>query len=300
MNAAAATTLSSGVSVSSHRSESTASTSLVKQTSATSSSSPSSTVLPASGTTSEPVSKAAIAGGVVGGSAAAVLVCLLLFFLRRRGREKQRRAATVLAPGYLPHEEDISAHGGAEVIGELKDQSQSANHSPPAQIRASVADSEATAVGLYDEKKARFSNVEEDPIPHLDGTPIRPTLEMMGSLANPLGRIPELSTLKDPSPDTAPLDDHSNSGSGEQSAKASAGDNPITQPSKGAATAPKTNLSTDDAPHVMSWTAYEDPRSRTSAARLSRPHTGPDMSLGVWSNMVSSQQNEDKSEEKTG
>lgn len=259
----------------------------------------------------------------MGGSAAAVLVCLLLFFLRRRGREKQRRAATVLAPGYLPHEEDISAYGGAEVIGELKgtphkhlhifmhcihssaanrntDQSQSANHSPPAQIRASVADSEATAVGLYDEKKARFSNVEEDPIPHLDGTPIRPTLEMMGSLPNPLGRIPELSTSKDPSPDTAPLDDNSNSESAEQSAKASAGDNPITQPSKGAATAPKANLSTDDAPHVMSWTAYEDPRSRTSAARLSRPHTGPDMSLGVWSNMVSSQQNEDKSEEKTG
>lgn len=86
----------------------------------------------------------------MGGSAAAVLVCLLLFFLRRRDREKQRRAATVSAPSYLPHEEDISAHGGAEVIGKLKDQSQSANHSPSAQIRASVADSEATAVGLHD------------------------------------------------------------------------------------------------------------------------------------------------------
>lgn len=234
----------------------------------------------------------------MGGSAAAVLVCLLLFFLRRR--EKQRRAATVSAPGYLPHEEDISAHGGAEVIGKLKDQSQVANHSPPAQIRASVADSEATAVGLHDEEKARFSNVEEDPVPHLDGTPIRPTLEMMGSSPNPLGRIPELPTSKDPSPDTAPLDDNSNSESAEQSAKASAGGNPITQPSKEAATAPKTNLSTDDAPHIMSWTAYDDPRSRTSAARLSRPHTGPDMSLGVWSNMVSSQQNEGKPEEKTG
>ena len=257
----------------------------------------------------------------MGGSAAAVLVCLLLFYLRRRSREKQRRTATVSAPGYLLHEEDISAHGGAEAIGKLKgtphkhlhvfmhyihssaanhntDQSKLANHSPPAQIRASVADSEATAVGLHDEEKARFSNVEEDPVPHLDGTPIRPTLEMMGSLPNPLDRIPELPTSKDPSPDTAPLDDNSNSEPAEQSAKASAGDNPITQPSKGAAAAPKTNLSTDDAPHVMSWTAYDGPRSRTSAARLSRPHTGPDMSLGVWSNMVSSQQNEDKSEEK--
>ena len=261
----------------------------------------------------------------MGGSVAAVLVCLLLFFLRRRGREKQRCVATVSAPGYLPHEEDISAHGGAEVIRKLKgtlhkhlhifmhyvhsfaanrntDQSQLANHSPPTQIRASVADSEAKAVGLHDEEKARFSNVEEDPVPHLDGTPIRPTLEMMGSLPNPLGRIPELPTSKDPhdsSPDTAPLDDNSNSESAEQSAKASAGDNLITQSSKGAAIALKTNLGTDDAPHVMSWTAYDDPRSRTSAARLSRPHIGPDMSLGVWSNMVSSQQNEDNSEEKT-
>lgn len=239
----------------------------------------------------------------MGGSVAAVLVCLLLFFLRRRGREKQRCVATVSAPGYLPHEEDISAHGGAEVIRKLKDQSQLANHSPPTQIRASVADSEAKAVGLHDEEKARFSNVEEDPVPHLDGTPIRPTLEMMGSLPNPLGRIPELPTSKDPhdsSPDTASLDDNSNSESAEQSAKASAGDNLITQSSKGAAIALKTNLGTDDAPHVMSWTAYDDPRSRTSAARLSRPHIGPDMSLGVWSNMVSSQQNEGKSEEKTG
>src|SRR6266567_26334 len=120
VNAAAAITLSSGVSVSPPRFESIASTSLAQQVSATSSSSSSSTVLPASGTTSEPVSKAAIAGGVVGCFAAAVLVCLLLFFLRRRGREKQRRAATVSVPGYLPHEEDISAHGGTEVIGQLK------------------------------------------------------------------------------------------------------------------------------------------------------------------------------------
>lgn len=125
----------------------------------------------------------------------------------------------------------------------------------------------------------------------------------MGSLPNPLGRIPELPTLKDPhdtSPDTAPLDDNSNSESAEQSAEAFTGGNRITQPSKRATTTPKTNLSTDDTPHVMSWTAYDDPRSRTSAARLSRPYIGPDMSLGVWSNMVSSQQNKGKSEEKTG
>ncbi|OCK77607.1 hypothetical protein K432DRAFT_427873 [Lepidopterella palustris CBS 459.81] len=207
---------------------------------------------------SKSVSKATIVGGVIGGSAAVLLAFLLLLFLRRRTREQQRRAATI-QPSFSPHEEGISAHLGAGILND----SGPAVRIPKNQNQDSIADSETAVTPFHADEKARLNNVSEDPVPQLDGTPILPTLEMAGSNPDPIGKMPELPAYST----SKRVSDASQAGK------------------KTARTVPKGGQNTDDVAHVMSWTKYDGPKTRTASARLSYPHIGPDMSIGVWSSM---------------
>jgi hypothetical protein len=129
---------------------------------------------------------------------------------------------------------------------------------------------------FHDEKagaRCESDDIEDDAVPHLDGTPIRPTLEMA---TNPLGSIAELPAML-PSRTRGSGDEER--GDPERQA---------TTPSKDATTTkdPKdTKRDSGDRRHVLSWAAYDGSASRNAAARLSSPPAVPDPSVAVWSNM---------------
>ncbi|KAF2498715.1 hypothetical protein BU16DRAFT_558764 [Lophium mytilinum] len=231
------------------------------------------TPTPSPSTSSEPItqhstsshSPAKIAGSVIGASAAIAFLLGLLYLLHRKKRETQRRAAT-LPPSY--NEEGIEAS--------LAEKFQSG--SPRSPLRNSIA----SVLPSYHEKAERVAGasaadnevrVEEDPVPHLDGTPVRPTLEMA---TNPLGSIAELSATR------------SNvwGRCGEGGAEEDEGE--LDSPTLGRGVVEMGGMEGKDRKrdHVMSWSKYDAAGvARDAAARLSSPPAVPDSSVAVWSNM---------------
>lgn len=169
--------------------------------------------------------------------------------------------------------------------------------------RESTAGSEstvtATEYGHHYEKKLptppitpnRQAYAEEEAVPYLDSTPVRPDLEMTGSSPNPIGFTPELSGVAaahqpaelSPNPERLRINN--------RSAAYSAVGNAGPRTPAGAVMRSNLNLSgrganrrapNGGAPHVLSWMEY----SPNASPRIDATDSSP--TSGVWSSAESS------------
>ncbi|KAF2807020.1 uncharacterized protein BDZ99DRAFT_523566 [Mytilinidion resinicola] len=279
---ASASTTSSHTSTTLSRTLSTStfakSTSLATSQATPTSTRPIPTSTPYPSTNSEPItqqstsshSTAKIAGGVIGASAALAILLSLLYLLHRKKRETQRRAAT-LPPSY--NEEGIAAN----LAEKFQSRSRRSRRSRLRHSISSVLPSyhEKAEQGRGHSASENENAVEEDLVPHLDGTPVKPTLEMA---TNPLGSIAELPAMS-----------AENVGGGGREGE---GDGELDSPTLGRGGVEMGGMEGkggkgEERDHVLSWTKYDASGAveRDAAARLSSPPAVPDPSVAVWSNM---------------
>ncbi|KAF2733268.1 hypothetical protein EJ04DRAFT_553514 [Polyplosphaeria fusca] len=177
---------------------------------------------------------APIAGGVVGGVVVLAIVLFLLFFARRRKSVRETKRAT-LPPSYA--DMDMSEHLRGATNGD-------------AVVAGTIKRSET----IIDEKTGRKDD-NDDAVPQLDSTMIRPTNELGGEPMDNFAELPASDMTK-------------------KTTAASVA---------GPAVSPRKSNGGDE--HIMSWAQYNSASNRDPSARLSYPHDTPDASAAVWSNM---------------